>query len=138
MVNYTKLADEDVGGTLDAAFATMSAAGTTVTTQEHLMSYLSIANQVDFATSMALEAVVKAAVIGATLPTWVDTILNTTGIDVNNPQTAALVNSLVAGTFTQVMADAIIATGGALELTYPGLQPGHLQNAREKRLAGDI
>ena len=138
MINYTAIAGADIGGELDVAYAALKALSVDSTANEHLMSYLSIANQVDFATSMALEVVVKAAVGASQLPAWVDTRLNNTGIDVNNPQTAGLLTSLVAGPFTQAMVDAIVAAGVTQVFTFPSVQLGHLQNAREKRIAGVV
>ena len=138
MIDYKAIADADIGDGLEDAFIALKALSAPSTDSEHLMSYLSIANQVDFATSMALETVVKAAIVGSLLPEWVDTRLNNTGVDVNNVQTAGLLTSLVAGPFTQAMVDAIVAAGVTQVFTFPSVQLGHLQNAREKRIAGVV
>lgn len=132
MIDYKAIADADAGGTLDAAYAIL-AAETITTNPEKKMSYLSIANEVGFTEATELSKRVPAVLEG-----WVDAALKGDGIDVNNPQTSALVNSLVDANFTQAMADAVLAAGNVSTPKYPSLKIGHLANARDMRARGVI
>lgn len=132
MINYKLIADNDPGGDVEAAYASMS--GETVSsTPETRMTYLSIANRVGFGTAAALYERVVAG-----MPAWVNESMLNGGVDVNNPQTYGLLRSLIGGNFTADMADAIVSAGIERTPKYPGLRLGHLVNARQKRAAGEI
>jgi len=131
-VDYAVLADNDPGGTLSSAFSAMAAQ---VVTEypEFMITYRSVANAVGFDASVQLQVKVKSA-----FPSWVDALLSSDGIDVNNIQTDALVNSLVDTTFTQAMADGILAMGDVSVPVFPGLKPGVLADARRMRAEGRV
>lgn len=131
-MDYALIADNDPGMDLADAFASMSAE-TVAATPKKLMSYIDIANEVGFAESSYLEGVVNAAIDAAMLPSWVRSCLENNGIDVNNIQTGPLLDSLVAGPFTQTMADAIKASGVVFVKKYDGLTPAILRKARIMR-----
>jgi hypothetical protein len=129
MVDYKKIADGDPTGPLEAAFNTM-AAETVATTPEKLMTYRTIASEVSFAASVELET----GITTAGMPKWLDADLQTRGIDVNSPDVAALIGSIVSAP----TATAILAAGVVSAPVYPGLALGHLQNARQQRAAGEV
>jgi predicted TIM-barrel enzyme len=128
MIDYKNIADNDPGGDLEIAFATM-AAMTVSSTPEKMLTYIGVAKATSFAAAVELQASVKANV-----PEWVDSALNGDGIDVNDSQSQALLNSIVS----KETADAIIASGVETNPVYPGLKVGHLANARQKRAKGVI
>lgn len=126
-VNYKLIADNDPGGDLETAFNTL-ASETVITTPETMITYRKIAASVSLTATAELEQAISA------LPLWVNKALQTDGIDVNDPQTAAALSSLVS---TETAAS-IIALGKISTQKYPGLKLGHLQNAREMRAEGKI
>lgn len=138
MIDYKLIADNDPGGDLEAAFATMAAETVSVPIPGKRQTYLSIADEAGFTEATALSATVDAAVSGGQLPKWVDTALERDGIDVTNPQVGPILNGLVNASLTQAMVDAILATGIEQQPKYPGLKEGHIQNARQKRTRGEI
>jgi len=123
-VDYKLLADNDLGGDLDAAFATMSAE-TITSTPEVMVTYRRISAAVSLEASATLEAIVQGM---ETMPSWVDKALATDGIDVNNPQVAGLLDSIIPE-----FSAAIIAMGIVTTPRYAGLKIGHLANARQKK-----
>ncbi len=131
MTNYTFIADNDPGGDLTAAFATMSAE-TVASNPEKRMTYRSIANEVGFAESAELEAGVLDPNNG--MPVWLNADLQSRGIDVNNTTVAALIGSLVS----EKTANAIIATGVLTSPKYSGLTLQTLEKARVRRASGDV
>lgn len=132
MVDYKLIADNDPGGDIETAYAAM-AAETVTSTPETRLTYLSIANRVGYAAAAALYDRVI-----ANMPAWINQAMMQGGVDVNNPQTAGILNSLVGGGFTAKMMSDIINAGVESSPKYPGLKIGHLANARQKRAAGDI
>lgn len=133
MTDYKLIADSDPGGDLQTAFDAMAAEVVT-STPEKLMTYLSIANEVGFTESGALEAAVNAAISGGQLPSWVRSALETKGIDINNPQTGPLLVSLVG----EVEAAKILAAGVVSVKKFPSLTIQQLENARYAREQGAI
>ncbi len=130
MVDYKLLADNDPGGDLQQAFDLMSIQ-TVDSTPEVLMTYRTIASKVGFAESGELEA----AVLGEpTLPQWLNVDLQSRGIDVNDPQVAGLLNTLVSA----ATAANITAAGVIVSPKYPNMKVGHLKNARDQRNDGVI
>lgn len=130
MIDYKLLADNDPGGNLDTAYAAMSTE--TITTNPELMiTYRKIGADCGLAVSAELEAAVKA---DANIPDWVNTALANDGINVNDPQVSATLASLVSAE----SATSISALGDVVELKYPNLKKGHLQNAREMRQEGRV
>lgn len=131
IIDYKLLADNDPGGDLMTAFESMQ--GETITTRPEVMiTYRKIGAAVGLQESAELEAAVNTP--GNGIPKWVDAALSTDGIDVNNQQVSAILTMLV----TSETAAAILAMGEVVTAKYPGLKPGHLQNAREMRAEGEI
>lgn len=129
MVNYKLLADEDVGGDLETAHATMSAM-TVTSTPEIMVSYRTVGAGVSLEASASLEAAMK-PVNG--IPEWVNTALASDGINVNDAQVSGLLTNLVP-TFS---AD-ILALGVVTSPKYKGFKIGHLANARQMRQEGRV
>lgn len=130
MVDYKLLADNDPSGDLETAFAAMSAE--TVTTHPQTMiTYRKIGGQVSLSASAELESGVTGSV---SIPSWVDKALSTDGIDVNNPQVAAVIGSLVSAE----TAAAILALGDIVEPRYKGLKIEQLEKARQLRQEGKV
>ncbi len=129
-IDYKKIADNDVGGELDTALATMKLLTETVKLDEKLITYRTIAAQVDLAASAELETAIKGA---ETMPEWVHTSLSNTGININDPQTEGVLNKLGLSD-----AQSIIDIGVDEVLMFPSLRAGHLEVARAKRIAGEI
>lgn len=130
MINYKSIADNDPGGDLETAFNTMADEVITET-PEVMITYRKIGAAVSLTASFELEAAIKAS---AQIPTWVDDVLRTDGIDVNDPQVSATLGALVSA---QTAAD-ILLMGQITKPKYEGLKLGHLQNAREMRSEGKI
>lgn len=128
MVDYKRLADEDVGGDLDAAYATM-AAMTVTSTPEVMITYRRI-SAMSFAAMVALETAIKA---NAATSDAIHFLLKDGGIDVNDPQVADLLDQLVPD-----HAAAIIGMGVVTEPKYAGFKIGHLANARQMRQDGRV
>jgi len=132
MTNYKLIADGDPGGNIDTAFASMKAE-TVTTSPEVRLTYLAVARSVGAGAASKLNARVL-----ATQSPWVDHALNNEGVDINNPQIPALLNSMVNATFTQANADAVKAIGNVTQSKYPRLRQGHLEDARRLRAEGKI
>jgi len=142
MVDYKLLADNDPGGDLQIAFEAMKAE-TVTQAQGRKLTYLQIANEVDFATATALQKRISALVVAGTFPEWLDASLKAEGVNINDPQIhgeQGALNALVGdgAEFSQVQADAIAALKNVTTLKYSGLKLGHLETARAMRLKGDI
>ena len=61
------------------------------------------------------------------------------GIDLNNPETQAMLQGFVnAGILTQAEMDQLMSLTQETVPAWPGLLPGHVQNALEKRAAGEV
>ena len=132
-MDYKAIADADPGGTLESAFAVLSAA-TVETRPEVRLAYISIANRVGFNQASELEAAIRNAEAAGQLPRWVDAAMNGEGVDINNPQTETLLRSLVS----QQTADEIMAAGAVVVPQFPGLRMGHIKTARDKRASGEV
>jgi hypothetical protein len=137
MVDYKLIADSDPGGDLQAAFDTM-AAETVSKTPEVYVNYTNLM-AVDLALAGQLSAIIKAAVDAGTLPEVVHIRLNNGGLNINNPSSGYVLQGFVeAGYLTQAEKDTIMAMGVVTTKKYPGLKPGHVQNARQKRAEGIV
>lgn len=132
MIDYKAIADGDIGGDLTVSFQTMKSEVVT-STPKTLISYIDVANSVGLIESAQLQAKVL-----ANLPAWVDSALSNGGINVNDPQVSGTLSGLTDETFTQDVVNSIVSLGVVSSLKYPGLREGYLQNARQKRLAGEI
>lgn len=125
-IDYKALAAEDTGETLDVFFARLSAEKI-ASKPKKMMTYISIANEVSFTGSSSLEKGVATATANGQLPAWVDDALKSSGVDVNDPQTGALLDAIVP----PETATAIKAAGVVYAPKYPDLKEGYLQNARD-------
>jgi len=138
MIDYTAIANGDPGGDLTTAFSVMKAETITVAADK-MCNYISVAREVGFAVAAALESRVNELISAGAFPSWLKAALENDGININDPQVAGLVASLVDGsTFTQTQADAILAMSQVLSDKYPNLKEGYLQDARRKRAGGLI
>ena len=130
MIDYKKIADNDVGGELDSALSTMKLLVETVKLPEKMITYRTIAAQVNLAASAELETAIKGA---ETMPEWVNIALSSDGININDSQVEGVLNSLGL-----TDAQSIIDIGVDEVLMFPSLKAGHLEVARAKRIAGEI
>tara|TARA_R110000822_G_scaffold310397_1_gene443034 strand:- start:798 stop:1211 length:414 start_codon:yes stop_codon:yes gene_type:complete len=137
MTDYKNIADNDPGGDLATAYATMKAE-TEVVTPVFKLTYTKIANLVSLNAASALQAAVLNP--GTGIPEWVDSALKGSGIDVNNTQTQALLTQLGSNSYiTVATADAIKALGNVTVAKYTGLSSMEfLKKARTLRTAGII
>lgn len=125
-IDYKALAAEDTGETLDVFFARLSAEKI-ASKPKKMMTYISIANEVSFTAAYELEQGVIAATANGALPEWVDDALKSSGVDINDTQTGALLDKLVSiDTATAIKEAGIVYTA-----KYPQLKAGYLQNARD-------
>lgn len=136
-VPYKLYADDDPGGTLESAFATMEAA-TVNTTPKYRLTYMSIASKVDLAAAIAIEKAIDGAIGLKAIPKWVATIMVTTGLDINDPQVQMILGQLIGANLSEAQADKILAVGVVKEPMYPGIKIGHLNDARVQRKEGNV
>ncbi len=132
MIDYKKIADNDVGGEIDVALPVMKLLTEQNTPDEKMVTYRNIGSNVGLAESLEFETKIKAA---ETLPEWVNISLSNDGINVNDSQVAGVLSGLG---LADGVADSIIALGVEDNLMFPNLRAGHLEVARAKRLAGEI
>jgi len=95
------------------------------------------------ATSAALLAKVAAGIDGSPLDSATKTYLKAEidgeGIDLSHPETQAMLQSFVdAGVLTAAEHDQLTSLTQEEVSAWPGLLPGHVQNALEKRAAGEV
>jgi len=131
MVNYKKIADEaGQYGNYEAAFAVMSAEESTsygVLTSNNLREwavmnsadYETIKTNGDVLTEMALKQI----------------NIDQSGLDLSKPAIAELVNGLP---ISQAGKDALFNAATITSKKWPGLKPGYIQNALQKRAAGIV
>ena len=101
-------------------------------------NYSALSGEIGIATASQLEASVIAAIEGNDLPKWVNTSLNTLGININDPQIAGALAILVPYGLTQPMIDDILSVQNETKVIFQGLKLGHVQNAIQKRAEGVI
>jgi hypothetical protein len=137
---YKKIADGDPGGDLTAAYEAMRAETISAPSQgEYRVTMTTMANRLGRDAARRIYAGFKAAVAAGQMDDWELAQLNDKGFDINNPETATAVTALFqAGVLTQSDATALLNIAESTEPKYPGLEIGHLQNAREMRERGDI
>jgi len=145
MVDTVAIADLDSDPNLtDQEFFDILAVMTEGTTPERKMTFVMIAKEASATVAACLQDSLESC---CTLPItdaqhqpgWVLSALQGDGIDINNAQAQTAIAALVdVNQFTQVMADAVIATGTVTELVFPRLILQHVTDARMKRAAGDI
>jgi hypothetical protein len=140
MVDYKSIADKDaeIGLTTIDTFNVMKSETEIVTTDEVMVNYIRISASVNVAASMALEASVDAAVEGGLLPKWVGVSLHGNGININDPQTANFVRTLLPAKDLPGVADSIVAMGERTVYKYPNIKQGHIDDARAMRERGEV
>lgn len=106
---------------------------------EHKQTYISLSADIGVVLVAQLEICVGLAIVAGDLSSWIESALNDKGINVNDPQVVAVLTSLVGSHgFTTELVDAIVGTGSEQLLKFPGLKPGHVQTALQKRYRGEI
>ena len=130
MIDFKLISDNDVGGTLESAFATMSAETIDVSRGIYLVNDLRITAALGMAKGAAfLDAVESSPLVPERVRSW----LVGNGIDISHPDTQATLLAIGAPHTAEV-----IAMGYTPEPKYgPGFLIGHLANAREY-VAADI
>lgn len=128
-VDYKLIADEDPGGDLEEAYATMKARTVLNEKREARYTDQDIAREIGFALANQFLDDVEAAV-----PPRVMYWLKTLGIDVAHLDTRAVLTNINPRNVDLVLAlkDEIVPKYGI------GFKLGHLQNARQYRLEGKI
>lgn len=129
------IADNDPGGTLSDAFDTM-AAETVETTSENMVSDIDMAAKLGLGTANAILTALQSAIDAAVLPARVMRWLESSGIDVNHPETQAILDSLVPTYLSTGQVAALKALGNTPK--YPGLTIGQLDKARRLRAEGKV
>lgn len=143
MVDYKAIADGDPDQThvsdLATAYQTMKAEMVNTTPLKR-MSYRAVANECGYDCANKLSKALNSAIGAGSMPKFIEAIMNNEGLDVNDVQVVAQLDALVASPidYDQTDMDKLIATGVVSVPKYTNLRMGHLQNAREKRLAGKI
>ncbi len=125
--DYTKIADNDPSGDLETALATMLLMTEESVPEEVMITYRTVGRDVGLAESKVFE---DALVDSDAIPSWVNTALNDGGINVNDPQVAGTLLTLLGAE----LANSIIALGVTTNLMFPSLRDGELQTSRDKRI----
>lgn len=142
-ISYQAIADRAVVivGSADpvqhqAAFDTMAAETTTTMADALWESELSIMSRLGVTAADTILSKIETAV-GSDRVTRM--IRSAKGVNLADPQTIGLINSLVAASvLSQAEADALLSVNQIVTPVWPGLQLGHVQNALELRQRGDI
>lgn len=131
--DYTKIADNDpdLEGDLQTSFNAMLVLTEESTPDEVMVTYRMIGRDIGFAESMEFEDKILASELA---PYWLDKSLNAEGVNINDPQSTAVLTSLA---LSEGLADSIIALGVITSLMFPTLRLGELQTARDKRVRGE-
>lgn len=133
-MNWTQIANGDPGGTIDQAFASMSAE-TIPNTLEKRVTDVDMARDMGFSQTNNFLSGLQAAIDASAIPQRVMRWIETVGLDVNNAQVATVLGSLAtSGYITNAQVTAVLALGRVAK--YPGLQKWHIEKARRLRLEG--
>lgn len=136
---YKTLADADPGGDLQAAYEAMKAETVDVSRGEYRITDQDIAAEIGPVEGLAFTAALEAARDAGALKPRILRWLEGKGIDINNPGTRGMLAQLVAADhLDQALVDKVVAMGSIAQPKYPGLELGHLQNARDWRKEGKI
>lgn len=137
MTDYKAIADAVLPGEdYETAYARMSAETVTEAVEGQVwMTEIGLMSRLGVTVADAILTKIEAAV-----PPRVQRLIQSEqGINLNDPQTIALVNGLVAASvLTQDEADALLAPLSVTKPKWPGLKPGYVQNAIEWRAQGAI
>ena len=133
-MNYQQLKADDPGGTLDAAFATLSVMTEDRLREQNRIDLRDIYNACGSADGetviVALETAAQADPIVARALSWAQPGADM-GIDICDGEVQDVFNGLVtAGAITQAQADKIIGLQNETVLKYPGLKAGDVEYAR--------
>ena len=140
-VDYKAIADRaealvglDVSRHTDA-FETMKDETEVVQVEEHYESEVAMMSRLGVTQA---EAILD-KIVGAVSPRVKRMIESDRGINLADPQTQALISELVSNNIlTQVEAGQVLEPTQITNLKWPGLRPGYVQNALEKRVAGKV
>lgn len=128
--------------TVEAAFDAIKNLSGLVSRGEFGQSYRGIARDAGFGISSQFEISIKAAVTVGDLPGWAHDALNNGGVNINDPDVAAKLNSFVTDNnkhgFDRNLVDAVLATGSLDTNTFPGLKLGHVRKSIVLRGKGKI
>ena len=133
-MNYSQIQADDPGGDIVAATATLAAMTETVAKSEHMLTergvYWKLGGHDGETFLSGLETVAQDNPVVARVVGWLKPI-NGSGVDIVNPETQAVLNSLVgvAG-ITQAMVDSLIELASETKLKYPGIKFSHVQKVR--------
>lgn len=129
MVDYTLIANEDPGGTLEQAYATMVDRRVSVSRGVYKITDIMVAAEIGLSKAESFLSAVEAAV-----PARVSHWIKTGGIDINHPDTIATLTAINPPHLAEVlpMGSESVCPYGA------GFKIGHLQNARQMRADGRI
>lgn len=137
-VNYVAIADDaqaNGDATYQAAFTRMSAETVTEPKTEAFYSELSLMSELGVTLADTILNKVEAAVS----PRLVRMIQSEKGVNLADAETLTLLESLkVAAVIDQSEQDALVALTSETKPKWPGLKPGHVQNAMQMRVGGLI
>lgn len=142
-MNYAAIADraQEIGGDYLTAFSVMAAETEIVTLEANWESRLAILSRLGVAMGATVIGKIEAAISAdPNLPDiLIDMVRSERGVNLADPETIGLIGALVAGgALTQAEADALLASNTETTAKWPGLKPGHVQNALEQRAAGEV
>lgn len=137
MIDYKKIATDDPGGTLEAAFATMSAETVDVLrpVDDRMISSRGVYGIIGQTAGKAAMDAIKSSQSDEDVKSWFSP--SEGGID------SFLIKDIFDGlaannVITQAEADLVKAYAYTKQPKYPGLKMGHLQDARRKKAEGEF
>lgn len=132
-VDYAAIKAADPGGTVEAAFAAMNTETETVSRGLYRVTPMMIAREHDSDLADRFYAGLEAAVVANKMSAWALRFFESDGVDVNDAKTLAkLAEIKAAGALVQADIDLVLSMGDETVKKWPGLKPGHIQNARQK------
>lgn len=140
MTDYKKIADGDPGGELEAAYNSMIAETEQSPIQgEYRVTLTTISKKLGRDAARLVNAKLKQAVADGHMDQWELDELYDDGFDLNDPETKKAIAKLKQeGALGETEAAALLGMAMQSVPLYPGLEMGHLQNAREMRERGEI
>lgn len=138
MIDYKAIADADPGGDLKTAYDALKAMTVSAPAGETKIDLVGIANRFGPATANNVEAAIKAAISANQLGGWVLHAMYGEGLNITHKDMAAQLTALKAAGLTQDSLDKLLSLTQVQTPKFPGLLEGYLQNARQKRVRGEI
>ena len=100
-------------------------------------TYVSLGGVLGLALTTQLETAVDAAIVAGDMAPWISQALNGAGINASDPQISGLLDSLKdKHGIDQLLIDAVAALAVETVPLFPGLKPGHVQNALQAHALG--